>query len=225
MDVKNIILLIVAGLNLILSLLVYSKNTKNIINVAYGSVILSVGIWSYGIAMFRYSDNVITALLWARTYYIAAALIALFFLIFSIHFPYKSFILSKIKSLLIILPFIVVVIIIFIPDMMIGKISINIPTNVVTLQSSYTIYTMYFLSYMAISFYYLTKKYASSQGIHAIQLKYTLNATATATFFGATFNLILPMLGNYKLIWLGPYFTLITFAYVSYYLFFNKHRI
>ncbi|MBU0613537.1 hypothetical protein KKB10_06040 [Patescibacteria group bacterium] len=225
MDIKNIILFIVSALNFTLASIIYLKNPKSGINISFGSVILCAGIWSLGIAMFRYTNDVNIALWWARIYYIAAGLIAFFFLFFSIIFPYKSFIITKAKVFAILIPFLLVIIIIFIPDFMIGEITINTPSNEVTLQSTYVIYTMYFLTYMAIGFFFLITKYASSQGIHRIQLQYTLKATAAATFFGATFNLILPMLGNYKLIWLGPDFTLITFAYMSYYLFFHKHNI
>lgn len=225
MDIKNIILFLVTALNFSLALVIYLKNPKSSINISFGSVILCAGVWSLGIALFRYADDISAALFWVRIYYIAASFIAFFFLMFSIVFPYKSLVLTKVKTILLLCPLAIIITIIFLPDIMIGKIAINPPVNEVTLQSSYAVYTMYFLTYMAIGFFYLISKYASSQGIHKIQLQYALKATAAATFFGTTFNLILPMLGNYKLIWLGPDFTLITFAYMSYYLFFYKHKI
>jgi len=44
-----------------------------------------------------------------------------------------------------------------------------------------------------------------------------------AAIWGTTFNLFLPLMGNYKFIWVGPYFTLVLIGFLTYAIF--KHHL
>ena len=84
------------------------------------------------------------------------------------------------------------------------------------------IYILYFLAYLVWAYIILFKKYKSSEGVNKKSLSLVTVCTLISFLFGLTFDLILPLLGNYRLIWIGPYFTLITLAYLVYIIFYRE---
>ena len=88
-NIKSLILLIVALLNLSLGILVFFKNKKDKINIYYAFTAWSTAGWAFGLAMFYMISDLNIALLWYELVaYVSAALIGASFLSFSFVFPF-----------------------------------------------------------------------------------------------------------------------------------------
>jgi signal transduction histidine kinase len=77
----------------------------------------------------------------------------------------------------------------------------------------YLLYVIYFLSYVATAVALFIQSYLETKQQHQQQLRRQLRSMITgmmvALTFGGFFNLILPLAGNYTLIWAGPPFTIL----------------
>jgi len=90
-------------------------------------------------------------------------------------------------------------------------------------KSGYGIFTLYFASYVLIGFVTILIEFLRSKGARKLYLKLVFIGLIIAFGMGTTFNLILPALGNYQYIWLGPLFTLAYVISISYAII--KHRL
>jgi len=224
MDWKNIILLIVAGLNLGSALMVYFLNPKNRINIYYSAFVFWVSVWIFGLATFRWMQTENAMGLLVFVYYAAAGLIPVFFYLFSIYFPYQKRILTTKTKILVWLGAIIIVIDVL-PWFLINDLILSPPDNILVLNlPSNIIYTIIFLAFTIAAFKNLIEKYRDSDGFHRIQLKCLIYGGGIAFFFGMFFDLFYPLFGNYKMIWLGPYFTVVLLVFISYLLFFYSRR-
>ncbi len=95
-DIKSLILLIVAFLNLSLGVLVFFKNRKDKINIYYTLTALTTAGWSFEMGIFYATGDLDMAMVSWRFVYAAAALIGASFLSFSFVFPFA---LERPKSL------------------------------------------------------------------------------------------------------------------------------
>lgn len=216
LDISNLLLFLVGFINLSLGFLVFLKNRKSNINIYYGFTALTTAGWSIGLAAFRLSGNPQLALFWAQFYYVSAALIGTSFLSFSFSFPFDQ---GKIRIIYRILFYIFTAFVLFVsiwPGAMIQSIEKRPWGNEAILTSSYYIYTTYFIMCMIGAFGNFLQKNRKSDKLQKIQIKYVFIGTLIAAIWGVAFNLILPLIGNYRLIWLGPYFTLIMVGLIAF---------
>lgn len=76
----------------------------------------------------------------------------------------------------------------------------------------YLLYVVYFLSYVLIAVAVFMQSYRETKRarqVHLLrQLRSMITGMVVALLFGG-FNLILPLMGNYSLIWAGPPFTIL----------------
>lgn len=177
---------------------------------------LFTALWSLGLACFGLTRNIFGALQFVRMYYIAAMLIAPSFLYFCIVFPYPTFVISVKKITRLFFPSLILVMALFVPDFMIGKLTISDRGSIVNLNFGYYIYSIVFIAYIILGFTYLSKKYRSSEGINRIQLKYVISGMLFGFLIGTAFNLFFPLFGDYQLIWIGPYSTFIVMGSIFY---------
>ena len=68
MDFQNIILIIVAFLDLCLAILVIKRKAKSESNISYTLFVFWAILWTIGIAMFRYVDNYSSLLFWNKRF-------------------------------------------------------------------------------------------------------------------------------------------------------------
>jgi len=223
MDTQNILLLIITGINFVLAATIYFRNYRGHVNIAFGLTIFAAATWTFEIYMFRSVTDLNQAIIWAKAFYLTANLIALFFLFFAISFPYPIFT-SLTKRLLIIFPTIIIVVLVFIPHVIVEDVVIQTWGKEVRLNSGYFIYIAYFISYVIWAYSILLKKFLKSEGIIRDQLKYTIFGTIIGFIFGTIFDLLLPLFGNYKLISIGPYFTVFASFFIYYFVFFKKYN-
>jgi hypothetical protein len=140
-------------------------------------------------------------------------LIAPSFLFFCIVYPFPSFLNNFKNILLIYIPAIIVSIMLLIPDIMIKGVFID-DVNQVELCWGYYIYFIVFVLYILIALNMLVRKYLKSDGVSKYQLKYIISGATIGFTIGIIFDLLFPLFGNYNLIWIGPYSSIVLMIFV-----------
>ncbi len=216
-DIRNFALIVVSALNSFLGFLILLKNKKDLINIFYSLTAFSTSLWALGLAFFRLTDDLSVADIWARIYYIAAALIGFSFFSFSFYFPFKNK--KKIKKIYKFSLFLFSGFIVFIsswPKFLVRDIYWQEWGKEVRLSNFYLIYTAYFLICMVGAFGNFFLKLKKANRLQRTQIIYVFSGTLIAAIWGVTFNLLFPLFGNYKFIWLGPYLTIIMVGLIAY---------
>lgn len=216
-NIKSLILLIVALLNLSLGILVFFKNRKDKINIYYAFTAWSTAGWAFGLAMFYIEGDLNIAMLWYRLVaYVAAALIGASFLSFSFVFPFVK---EKPKTIFKILFFIFTAFILIItawPKLIISRIVEGPWGKGGELTIFYNFYATFFIMCMIGAFGNFIQKYKSADESQKIQIKYVFAGTLAAAIWGTLCNLFLPWFKIYALMWAGPYFTVVMVGLIAY---------
>ncbi len=224
-DIRDLVLMLVAFSNFALGLFALWQNKKEKINIYFALVALATTLWAFGLAMFSWTSNLYTALIWAKIYYLAAIMIGASFLSFSFLFPYKRYQITNFYKLLFFLFTISIVIISVWPGLMIKEVNFADWGKNVNLSWFYAFYVIYFTICMIGAFGNFILKYIDKtvSKIQKKQIQYVFVGYILAAIWGTTFNLFLPLMGNYKFIWVGPYFTLVLIGFLTYAIF--KHHL
>lgn len=219
------LLLAIAVPNFILGSFILLRNVRDRINIFFALFAFWVGFWALGLAGFILSNNSETALYWAQGYYIAAALIAVTFLAFSISFTGKWGNYSNREKLATLIPAALIIgLLLFYPAFHMNGIKYNDWGKEVILNGyGYLAYSVYFVIYVIPGFIIMMNALQRAKGVSRLYLKYVFIGLVLAFSFGATFNLLYPALGNYRYIWAGPLFTLLYISITSYAII--KHRL
>ena len=160
--------------------------------------------WLVGLSVFLISKNVDTMRVAAQVYYIAAAGIVWSTTVFPLYITNNKRRLAF--SVLSAVPFVAMALwLVLFPDTMLTRINVGEPNTIDLGMSVYTIYSIYFMSYVIISVAILTRALIKvDSGVERRRLIYILLSYLSSGSFGALFNIILPLLGDYTLIWVGP---------------------
>jgi len=218
MNIKEIITIIATLLNLSLGIFIFLKNRKSQINISYWIMSMGVVGWILTNAFFQKTSSLTTALLWARLSDISAIILVSSLFYFSLVFPENIHQGGKYsKYIVYVLTSIILSFCIFFPGLVRKEVLLEdtIQKKMITNVGFYAFaaYILFFSIWLLIN---LRNKYRISDGIAKVQIQYVLNGLLIGTLFGATFNLILPLLGNYTLVWLGPNFTIIALLFIAY---------
>ena len=87
------------------------------------------------------------------------------------------------------------------------------------------VYGTYFIFLLSWAFRNLLLKYRKSDGIWHRRLREVFIATLVAGCGGVIFSVIIPILYNDELAWLGSVFTVFMAAYIWYHIFWKSHQI
>lgn len=220
----NIGLILVAGLDLGMALLIWLRNPRNKINVSFALATIFVGIWSMGSGMLRESITSSGVILWGIILNLGAILLTVFFLLFTFYFPYQIRIISFYKKLYIIISTSICIIILFVPNLWFFRdnIVINPPQNDYTINFGYYIFLMIFFIDMIWAYLNLVKKFRLSGGYASIQLLNIIISTGVLSLFGTFFGAITPLFFKLKYFWIGPYFSLPMIFLLVYFIFHYK---
>jgi len=222
MDTRDILLMIATLVNLGFSSAIVFKNPRSRINISYGLSVVATALWTLGLAMFRLADPA-SAVAWARFYYISAGLIATHFLYFGIYFPNNDdYRLSVFQHFLLHVPIAIIAYLVFSSGFIAGF-HIESWGREITLGPAYVFYVIFWVLYMGTAFWLMLSRFPYADPVGRLQLKFVLGGTLIAAIGGSVFNLFLPLLGNYRYIWVGPYPTLIMVVAIGYAI--VKHRI
>lgn len=229
LSIQNTLLLIAGLINLVMSIIVFSRGIKNKINLYFGLLTFSNFLWALGLFLSRVLLFISEYwLFWSALTYIAALGIGISLFYFSYQFPFRRNQLSKKYFYLIFIIFIVLSIFIFSDGWFFDGYNIDYDNKIYILffnNMSYLIYSIYFfvLIYTAIKNFYI--KYKEAELFFKKQIKFLLITIIIGLTFGIYFDLILCYFGNFKYNWLGPIFTVFMNAYVFYLISSNKEKI
>ena len=106
-------------------------------------------------------------------------------------------------------PFVILVLIMSFKSDFIIKKMVTMPWGYDNVYAAgYLAFFLIFSYYFIWAFVNLIKKYLVSEGVIKRQLCIVIFSFGLAAIFGMVFDLFLPYFGNWKLNWLGPYFTI-----------------
>lgn len=218
----QIALLVLGGvISLVFGLTIVLQKLRDMTAWLFFGVTLGVGLWSLGIAAFIGLTQPAPALGFVQLYYIAAAFIVTMMYLVAITLRAKQppAVLHGVAAML---PFVALSsLLILFPQFMIASLEVTATkSSVVLAPSGYALYVGYFFVYFFLAvavFWHRAQAKVSHNRMVRLQMRGLLRAYMTAGGIGALFNLILPGLGNYQLIWVGPLavFVFIPFIYVS----------
>ena len=212
------LLFIVAVLNALFSLILL-RGARSPVNTIFSIFVLSAAAWSVGIGLFLFNANDVWLIHIANFYYIAAGLIPVVFLYFSLLFLSNKERIPLYKHALALIP-----VVIFLIGLLLNKnliiLSIHSQTwgkDVVLNRAPYAIYGALFIVYVITAYMNLyLRLWQRKDGAEKLQLKFVIYGTIVPYILGMTFNLFLPWQGNYEYIWLGPAFSLMMVAAIAY---------
>lgn len=165
---------------------------------------IGTSVWAFGIAQFLAASSEEALLMAASIYYVAAALIALATLLIG----YTAFRQKPPRPLFVVgvsLPFFAwVVCLVLAPELLLLGVSLGSQNTVQLNFALYGWYIAYFALYFVAGVALLYRSFMRTKTKQRVRMKYLFWAYASAGAIGMLYNLVLPGLGNYDLIWIGP---------------------
>ncbi len=226
MDIRTLILFFVSIIIFGLGLLVLSCDPKRRINRVFFLLIIPPFFWVLGNALFWISDNFIIEDLATKFIYIGAALIAPFFLYFSIIFPDCKRKLSFIEKTAIWFSVVFFSILVFAPNLLIegAYFDHSLQSKKVILDPlTNSFYNVVFLFIFMWGYYNLFSKFFPARGFKRKQIGFVITGTLISFALGTIFNMFLPWFGNFKFIWLGSGSVIIWVVFIA--IAILKHRL
>ena len=205
----NLISIFISGLNVGLALLIWLKNPKNKINILFALSVLCVAIWIFSEAMFREVQTESAARIWAYLDHLFGSAIVILFFFFTIYFPYQHLKLNIFFKILIAVSVVINLIIIFSPNLYLSEIILQPPFNDFILYPfGRILYSVFFITYLSIAFYFLIKKFFKSYGAMRKNLSFVLFSTGILALFDTIFGILPPLISGRDNPWFAAYFSL-----------------
>jgi len=225
---QNIILLIAGAINLIMSIIIFSRGVKNKINLYFGLLTLFNFLWAGSLLVGRIINNRVWYDGGALLAYPAALGIAVTLYYFSIYFP--AVVMKKVKIIfnyVILTLALILSIIPYVGSWFILSHDKDILNQEYTLfvnKPTYILYSAFFIAVVLLAIYNFYFKQKMMEGIFKKQIRILLFTIILGLMFGSYFDLILCYFGNYRYIWLGPIFTVFMNIYVFYLIFHTREK-
>lgn len=196
------ILLIVMLANLVLALVVWFSRAPRAVRASYALVAMGVSLWALSNSLFQ-SAGMPAALFWARASDAAALVIVLAFTYFAHVFPHGQF------PRRLAVPFLVVAAVLITASLLPGTFIAMVRQGatgreLIRLFPAVYLFAAVIAGGFLWAFWVLTRRLWSATTVERAQVAIILVGAAVATGLGILMNLVLPMLGNYSLVWLGP---------------------
>lgn len=205
LDSINIAVLIVLVLNFSLGIFVFLTKRESKVNQYFFLFSIAATLWGLTMLFYRSMAGLPEASDFARILYASAATIPYSFLFFIRVFPEEKYNLPRKSELYLLFPFLAVLAITLIPGLLISGTS-KVPgeEQVIVFNLLYhSIFALYIVSYFTICYGLLLFKYVKFAGMQKQQMSYVIVGTFIATIIGVSTNLIMPLLGDFSLNWLG----------------------
>jgi signal transduction histidine kinase len=203
--VRCAILIVASLLTIFMGVLVFSRKDSFSRRFLFLLETVMCATWAIGIAVFIISNNIEILQTAARVFYIAAAGIAWVWI--PLAYALSPTAIKRKVWLVAVLSFIpyaaVAGVVLFCPEVMLH--SFQLDPNTVELAGFYNIYAGYFIVYSCMASLILFIRYIHSHTLASKRKnRYLLIVYMIALVVGCVFNLILPWIGNYQLIYIGP---------------------
>lgn len=221
MLIKPSLLFIVASINLLIAMAVIARDRKKTANLAFFLHSLFVSFWAIGVGGFLLFNGHQSDLNWVKLYYASALGIGFSVYLFSQVFPDKK--VNRTSGFLGLLFIGLLLPILFIDNFIVKEVLYDGSSKSVVLNTPvYVVYSVYLLVTFGLALTNIYKTSKIRQGIESQQARTFFWGYIIASLTGILFNLVLPFVGNYSLIWLGPLATVIYVFSVGYSI--VKHR-
>jgi hypothetical protein len=207
------------------SLRVLKGDAKNPVNFYFALAGLMASFWLIGVIGYRnfHSPRLIS---WSsRLTYVAPVLIAFFNYLFAYYFPYRTFILSKRKAVVLVVATCLIFSITVFPDVLVyGHVQ---PQQRFRPEASLfwqSVFAVFYFTVNAYAFRNLFLKYSSADGIWRKRLKQVLIALFVGSILPTTVALLVPMFYDHRFEWTGAIFPLFLMIYLYHYVFRIRRR-
>lgn len=214
---KCLPLFILGTLNVLVSLGVLLRDVRKLNNIFFFTLAFSIGGWVLGIAAFLISNSPSAALFWAKVYYLFPLIIAGSLVLFVRTFPnYQK--ISRLYYVFVLGGFAILAIpLLTDPAFLTADVAYrDWGKEIILNKTHYLFYAAYFLSCAIFALGLMYVKSKKEKGLYATQASLFFKGFLFTALFGVYFNLILPWVGNYRLIHIGPLFTNIYIIAVAY---------
>lgn len=194
------------------------RDYRKVENTSFFAMTVGIASWCLGIAGFIGSNDLGKALIWAKFYYSAPLLIVVSAVIFSQHFLYLLRI-SRILILSVVSSGIALALLLILSKSFIiaEVVMTSYGKQVIFNNAEYIVYGGYLLASFGLV---ITTTYKKAKDTHhksvSQQAKIFLVGFIVSAVLGVLFNLILPGLGDYSLISIGPVATAVLAATITY---------
>lgn len=207
-----ILLFFISAVNFALACLVFGRRPKAEINRVFAVTALSVAAWTLTSALFQATDSVAFATLWANISYVSALVVTASLFHFSQIYPQQgenrkgskaerqfsrrlAWGLWGVMALLCLTP--------FWPHLVINHVELMPERRILTNAGLYLIAAFIFATVLG-AMHALLRSIVVTHGRERMQARYVLTGMAVTALCGLVCNLVLPLMGNYSLVWLGP---------------------
>jgi len=204
-----------------LGLFILSKDFRSKKNRSLASLILSLTVWVFCLLITDTAQDISVALFWARMAIIGPGFIPALFLYFCLNFTNDA----KVNKWYMPLIYLPAAVFTFLSPTALNVKSVRIHTwgSEVIPGILYLFLFLYFIIYFSFAFYNLFKSYKAANSSHRNQIKYIFLGAIIAVIFGLITNLILVQLGISQFSILGPFSTLLFYAFTAYAI--TKHEL
>lgn len=218
LDTINIAVLVVLVLTFFLGVFVLLTNRGSKVNQYFFIFSIAATLWGLSMLYFRSALDPVFATWFARVLYASAATIPYAFLFFIQVFPEEKFNLSKTIERFLIIPFLFIILISLHPDALISLVQRPFSGEpIIFFHISYhVIYALYIVSYFSLCYGLLFYKYIKFSGTAKQQLSYVIIGTFLSTIVGVSTNLLMPLLGDFRLNWMGQVGIITMVSLISY---------
>ncbi|MBN1779033.1 MAG: hypothetical protein JW816_02335 [Candidatus Buchananbacteria bacterium] len=223
MDWSNLGLIFVAGSQLTLAFIILFINFKNKICLYFSAAVFCLAAWTAFTALFRMVSGVEAIRILYSFKISFGLLIALFFEIFAIYFPYQRWEINKLVQAIVMIPTLLTILIILtFPQFLLTNIFVNPGANTVTVNKIFWIlFSFSFtLSFVAV-FVRLIIKFKEIGGFMKKSLLFVIVGGLVPVILSWFFNIIFLFFDVFVFDWIGALLSLI-FCFVMYYFIFFK---
>ena len=226
LSIQNTLLLIAGLINLVMSIIVFSRGVKNKINLYFGLLTFSNFLWAGGLVLVNLAISHEITRFFASFIYPIALMVVVSLFYFIVYFPYQVFSLSKIyKNLITTLVLIFSIFCIFAYKIFVYDVQLEPKLVIFYELFSYSFYSLVLVSLMIAGIFILFYKFKKAEGVFKNQLGLILVAVILGTTAGSYFNLFSMYFYVLDYNHLGPLFTLFINFLVFYFIFFaNKYK-
>ncbi|MFH1309927.1 MAG: ATP-binding protein [Candidatus Omnitrophota bacterium] len=207
----------------VLWLIVILKGKDKNISVVYSLFVANMTLWTFGLAMFYSCESDKWILFWGKEVYITGGLIASSFLYFSFVFPHIEKKIKWQKIFFIFLPNVILFALFFFTPIILTGVKITNGTRGFSYGPGHILFDLQFSIVFAWAFFRFWKRYKTSVGLSKKRLRYILVGTLIGVLLAGITNVVMPWLGRFELLWLGPILTLswlvcVVYAIIRYHL-------
>jgi PAS domain S-box-containing protein len=207
--------LFIPSINLILSLVVYLRNRRHLVNQLFAISVIWVTLWIISDNFLHLYAGTPAGSFWGKTTFAMASLIPVSFLAFAKVFPSDQ----KLRRDSVLSTFGAAGIFFFLASftsLIVLDVKYSASELLLSYGTFYPAFALYFLLCFGTSFHVLWKKYETIRGIERLRMRYLFLGTLTSVVGGITTNLIVPLVfRTSRFSWFGPAFTVFAFAFIA----------